>query len=93
MAEHRPARHQQRLQGALRRGLPTAARSIALTYIYTDTEIVNSADRLRNRPRNRGSVSFRYASSEALSFTCNSAIVGQVYDFSVPTGNVVLESY
>jgi outer membrane cobalamin receptor len=72
---------------------PTAALLVALTYTYTDTEIVNSTDRLRNRPRNRGSVSLRYAFSEALSFTWNSAIVGQVYDFSIPTGNVVLESY
>jgi outer membrane receptor protein involved in Fe transport len=72
---------------------PTAALSVALTYTYTDTEIVNSTERLRNRPRNRGGLSLRYAFNEALSFTWNSALVGQVYDFSVPTGNVVLESY
>lgn len=60
---------------------------------YVETDIVDSAERLRNRPKWRGGFSVRWRAFPALELTLNSLYVGRVFDSSIPTGDLFLDPY
>ena len=64
-----------------------------LSYTYVRTEIVQSGDELRNRPRHRASLSLGYQLDQASRLTWNTVYVGSALDFSVPTDEVKLSAY
>jgi iron complex outermembrane receptor protein/vitamin B12 transporter len=56
-------------------------------------DIKGESGKLRNRPEWRGGLSLRWRPSERLDATMNGIYVGTVHDFSVPTGEVKLDSW
>jgi outer membrane cobalamin receptor len=59
---------------------------------YTDTED-QSGRRLRNRPKWRGGVAVEWTPIEGLSARVDALFVGEVKDFSIPTGDRDLHDY
>ncbi|MBI4384817.1 MAG: TonB-dependent receptor [Nitrospinae bacterium] len=60
---------------------------------YVETDILDSPERLRNRPKWRGGFSVNWRFSPALEFTLTSLYIGKVFDSSVPTGDLFLAPY
>ncbi|MBW2391442.1 MAG: TonB-dependent receptor, partial [Deltaproteobacteria bacterium] len=60
---------------------------------WVRTNIRNSSDRLRRRPRWRASGGLRWAPHERVSVGFDALWVGSVYDESNPTGEVKLDDY
>jgi outer membrane receptor protein involved in Fe transport len=72
---------------------PTRAFGVKFGYTYLDADIVGSDQPLRNRPANRAFFALNYEFAERWLFSWNTAYVGEVDNFSVPTGDVQLDSY
>jgi iron complex outermembrane receptor protein/vitamin B12 transporter len=62
-----------------------------LTYVRTD--IVGSAQQLRNRPRWRGGLKLGWRPISKLLLSSQLLFVGRVFDSSIPTGDRTLASY
>jgi iron complex outermembrane receptor protein/vitamin B12 transporter len=60
---------------------------------YTKTEIKDSDDRLRSRPKWRGGVDVDWRPRPDLTFFAGLLYVGKVFDSSVPTGDRWLDDY
>jgi vitamin B12 transporter len=67
--------------------------NIVGSYTHVETEIVDSPENLRNRPKDRASLSVTYAFFEAWQLSWNTLWVGKFHDFSVPTGDIEADSY
>lgn len=72
---------------------PFDSLGITGSYTHVETDILNSSDNLRNRPKDRASITVSYAISQPWQLTWNTTYVGEFYDFSVPTGDVKADSY
>ncbi len=72
---------------------PVTRLNAGANYTYMTTDILNSASKLRNRPKHRASVSFGYEVDEASKVTWNTVYVGKSLDFSDPTNEVELSGY
>jgi vitamin B12 transporter len=66
---------------------------LGLNYTYVDTQILDSTDKLRNRPRHRATLTARYAPNDAWQFSWNTLFVGEFFDSSIPTGDIKMDSY
>ncbi|MFN0037918.1 MAG: TonB-dependent receptor plug domain-containing protein [Burkholderiales bacterium] len=72
---------------------PMTALRIGLNHTIVKTTIVDSTEKLRNRPEHRTSLNLRYAIGEAWEVAWNTVHVGFFYDSSVPTGDVKMDGY
>lgn len=71
----------------------TEALAISSFVTFVDTDIKNSSEELRNRPRWRGGSSVQYAALEDLRTFIRLVYVGEVLDSSIPTGALTLDDY
>ena len=60
---------------------------------YTDTDIRDSTDRLRNRPRYRAGVNLGWTPRKDISLNTDIGFVGDRFDSSIPTGEQMLEEF
>ncbi|MBM3490534.1 MAG: TonB-dependent receptor [Alphaproteobacteria bacterium] len=60
---------------------------------YVETEIRDSAERLRNRPKWRGGGKLQWQASPDLTASVSLLTVGQVFDSAIPTGDLVLAAH
>jgi vitamin B12 transporter len=72
---------------------PITALRLGLNHTIAKTTIVDSTEKLRNRPEERTSLSIRYAIGDAWEVSWNTLHVGSFFDSSEPTGNVKMNSY
>lgn len=72
---------------------PTKRLAIGFNYTRVDAELEGSNERLRNRPQDKASLSIDYRISDPLSLRWTTVYVGDVIDFSVPTGDQELSDY
>ncbi len=66
---------------------------LGLNYTYVNSDIVDSTDRLQNRPENQGAFTLRYMPTVAWEMAWTTLYVGDFYDSSVPTGEVEMPDY
>ncbi len=67
--------------------------SITASYTYLSADIEDSDQHLLHRPRNSVAFGFNYAWSEAWRFVWNTVYASDSFDFSIPTGEVELDSW
>ena len=67
--------------------------AVSIELNYSETEIVGSDVKLRNRPRWRATGQYQHYFSNALSSLVSLLYVDEVHESSIPTGNLVLDSY
>lgn len=80
------------VEAGVRHTLSTkSALSIALH--YSETDIVDSSVKLRNRPRWRATGQYQHKFTSALSSMASLLYVDEVFESSIPTGDVTLDSY
>lgn len=72
---------------------PTNDLALNASYTYLDQDIDDGAAPLRNRPRHRAALAAIYQLGEAWQFSWTTSYVGEVQDFSVPTGTVTLDAF
>ncbi|HZP87351.1 MAG TPA: TonB-dependent receptor [Burkholderiales bacterium] len=72
---------------------PIDALAINASYTYVDNKIDDGAGPLRNRPRHRAALALAYRFAEAWQASWTTAYVGEVRDFSIPTGEVKLDDF
>ncbi|MGB2692785.1 MAG: TonB-dependent receptor [Thermodesulfobacteriota bacterium] len=60
---------------------------------YADSNIKGTSEELRNRPRWWGGLSVLFLPKSNFSFNLDALFVGRVFDSSIPTGDVELDSY
>ena len=60
---------------------------------YVETDIKGTSEKLRNRPKWRGGFSLIWRPMPELTVNLNSLTVGEVFDSSVPTGDLDLAPY
>jgi vitamin B12 transporter len=60
---------------------------------FVDTEIVDSDQRLRNRPRWRSGGYVQWLPRDDVTVSLNAAYLGSVFDSSIATGDLVLDPY
>ncbi len=73
--------------------LPLSNLQFGLNYTYVNSEIVNSTDKLRNRPEDKASFTVRFFPSEAWQLAWTTLYIGEFFDSSIPTGDVKMDSY
>jgi len=67
--------------------------TLSLQATYTDLELKNSDEPLRQRPDWRGSVSMRWTPSDQWLVNASWLYVDETFDSSIPTGDLFLDSY
>ena len=60
---------------------------------YADSNIKGTGEELRNRPRWWGGFTVLFLPRDDIVFNLDALFVGEVFDSSIPTGDVVLDSY
>jgi vitamin B12 transporter len=60
---------------------------------YTETDIADTSEHLRNRPRWRGGATVMWRATDALRLSGQVLYVGRVFDSSIPTGDRTLDRY
>ncbi|MDY6837602.1 MAG: TonB-dependent receptor [Thermodesulfobacteriota bacterium] len=60
---------------------------------YTETDVKDTDEELRNRPEWRGGVNVRWKARNDLVFNLDGLYVGEVLDSSIPTGDRTLDEY
>jgi vitamin B12 transporter len=78
------------VQGTAR---PIAGLNVGASYTYVSTDILNSTDNLRNRPKHRASLTVNYEVDQASRVSLNAVYVSRSFDFSNPTGESQVDSY
>jgi vitamin B12 transporter len=82
-----------RIRGAeLAASIELSGGRLDASYTYSDAQLIGSTAPLRNRPRHRGSLAYARTWGP---WIARAAVVhvGKTFDFSVPTGDVVLAAY
>jgi len=72
---------------------PSSKLRLAGHLTYLETKILGTSEELRNRPKWRGGLSLIWNIKPALIMNLDSVTVGEVFDSSVPTGDVTLDAY
>jgi iron complex outermembrane receptor protein/vitamin B12 transporter len=73
--------------------LALANLDLGFNYTYVKSEIVNSTDKLRNRPEDKVGFTARYFPTEAWQLAWTTLYIGEFFDSSIPTGDVKMPSY
>jgi len=60
---------------------------------YTNTDILGTQEELRNRPRWRGDLAVAWRPIDGLRLSLTALFVGSLFDSSIPTGDLTLDSY
>lgn len=60
---------------------------------FVETDVVGSGQELRNRPEWRTNAAVTVAATEELGMSLHVLYVGEMYDSSIPTGDVVLDGF
>lgn len=68
-------------------------RAVSVELHYSETDIVGSSVKLRNRPRWRATGQYQHRFSSALSSVASLLYVDEVFESSIPTGDLTLDSY
>lgn len=66
---------------------------VSIELHYSETDIVGSSAKLRNRPRWRVTGQYQHQFSTVLSSVVSFLYVDEVFESSIPTGDVMLDSY
>jgi iron complex outermembrane receptor protein/vitamin B12 transporter len=75
------------------RWLALANLDLGFNYTYVKSEIVNSTDKLRNRPEDKVAFTARYFPTEAWQLAWTTLYIGEFFDSSIPTGDIKMDSY